>query len=159
MIPLRTLLPFAAACALLSACDPAATIGPQPSEVAAAPTRITLEGRELTLEVHLWRDFQPITPPNGQPLVALARVKTVDGSPFPAGVTVDQVTVVYEDRVWSAPARQEHPSWRQDILEVIARDGPKWGPHVTVDVAVRVRGPGGEAYLLGAPDQVIGRTD
>lgn len=153
------LLPLAAACALLAACDPPTTISTLPTEFATVPTVVQVNGRELALEAHLWRDFQPVAPPNGQPLVAVLYVKTTDGSPFPAGVTADQVTVVYGEERWTARARQENPSWRQDILEVVARNGPRWGPHVNVDVVVRLRGPGDKVHLLRAPNQRIGRTD
>jgi hypothetical protein len=159
MTRLRSLPPFAAACVLLAACDPAATISPHPHEIIAAPTSVSVDGHQLTLETHLWRDFQPVAPPNGQPLIAVLRVKTVNGSPFPAGVTADQVTVVYGELAWTAPARQEFTSWQQDVLEVVARDGPRWGPHVKVDVVVRLRGADGQTYYLRAPEQTIGRTD
>ena len=152
------LLPLAA-CALLAACDPPTTISTLPTEFATIPTVVQVAGHELALEAHLWRDFQPVAPPDGQPLVAVLYVKTTDGGPFPAGVTADQVTVVYGEERWTAAARQENAGWRQDILEAVARNGPRWGPHVNVDVVVRLRGPGDQVHLLRAPNQRIGRTD
>lgn len=147
------------ACALLAACDQPTTINLQPGAFENVPTQVRVDGYDLTLEAHLWRDFQPISPPDGRPLVATLWVKTADGRAFPAGVTADRVSVVYGDLVWTAPARQENASWNPSVHEAIARDGPKWGPHVTVDVVVRLRGPGGSEFLIRAPDQRIGRTD
>lgn len=159
MAQLRSLPILAIACVLLAGCDQPTTLSTSPGEFATVPTTVQVDGYQLTLEAHLWRDFQPVAPPDGWPLVAVLRVKTADGRPFPASVTADRVSVVYGDQVWTAPARQEHPGWRPDLLEVVARDGPKWGPHVKVDVVVRLRGSGGQEYLLRAPDQLIGRTD
>jgi len=42
---------------------------------------------------------------------------------------------------------------------VVARNGPKWGPGVEVDVVVRLRDAAGHGVLLQAPGQLIGRTD
>ena len=160
-MPRLHLLPaLAAAVLLLAGCDePTTTISTQPRAFANVPATVQVDGHELTLEVSLWRDFQPISPPDGRPLVAILWVKTTDGRPFPAGVTADQVSVVFGDQVWTAPARKEQPSNQPSVLEVVARDGPRWGPNVTVDVVVRLRGPGGSDHLLRAPDQLIGRTD
>jgi hypothetical protein len=152
-------LPIAAACALLAACDPPTTISTLPIEYATVPTVVQVAGHELALEAHLWRDFQPVAPPDGQPLVAVLYIKTTDGGPFPAGVTADQVTVVFGEERWTAPARRESSSGQADVLEVVGRDGPKWGPHVNVDVVVRLRGPDDQVHLLRAPNQRIGRTD
>lgn len=156
---LRLLPALATVCILLAGCNEPPTIGLEPGEAANAPTRIQLDGRELTLEAYLWRDFMPVAPPNGQPLVAVLRVRTANGTQFPAGVTADLVSVLYDGQVWAAPAVQEHPGTQPNVLEVVARDGPKWGPHVYVDVVVRLRDAGGQTHLLRAPNQLIGRTD
>ncbi len=159
MTRLRLLLSLAAACTAISGCYETTTISPRRSEVIAAPTRVEVDGHELTLETHLWRDFQPITPPNGQPLIAVVRVMTVDGSPFPSSVTAERVSIVYGEQVWTSTLRLEQLSSQQGTLEVVAREGPKWGPHVNVDVVVHLRGSGGREFLLRAENQPIGRTD
>lgn len=152
-------LPLAAACVLLAACDPPTTISMLPIEYATVPTLVRVNGHELALEAYLWRDFMPVAPVDGHPLVAVLRIKTTDGSAFPAGVAADQVTVVYGEERWTARARQEHSGDPANVLEVVARNGPKWGPHVNVDVVVRLRGPGDQVHLLRAPSQRINRTD
>jgi hypothetical protein len=159
MTRLRLLLSLATACIALSGCNETTTISPPRSEVIAAPTRVEVDGHELTLETHLWRDFQPITPPNGQPLIAVVRVKTVDGRPFPSSVTAERISIVYGQEVWTSTLGLEHANSQPGTLEVVARDGPKWGPHVNVDVVVHLRGSGGDEFLLRAENQPIGRTD
>jgi hypothetical protein len=155
---LRTLFSLAA-CVLLAACDPPNTISPQRSERVDAPTQVRVDGYDLTLETYVWRDFQPISPPDGKPMIAVLHVRTTDGRPFPAGVTADQVTVVFGEQTWTAPVRVEHPSARPSALALVARDGPRWGPHVNVNVVVRLRDSNGGEHWLGAVNQPIHRTD
>ena len=45
------------------------------------------------------------------------------------------------------------------MLEKIARDGPKWGPGIQVDVVVRLLDKEELFYLLKAENQLIQRTD
>jgi hypothetical protein len=44
-------------------------------------------------------------------------------------------------------------------FDVVARDGPKWGPGIDVDVIVGVRDGAGAVSLLRAPAQRNKRTD
>lgn len=159
MLRLR-LLPIAAVAALLlSGCDMPTTLPPRQNLLADAPTQVQVDGHALVLDAYLGRDFMPASPPDGQPLVAVLRIRTLDGSAFPAGVTADRVSVLYADQVWTAAARQEHASHDANVLEVVARDGPRWDPGATVDVVVYLKDSAGEEHLLRAPDQRIQRSD
>ncbi|HEU4882418.1 MAG TPA: hypothetical protein VFT45_09245 [Longimicrobium sp.] len=159
-MPRLRLLPLlATACLVLAGCDPPTTISTEPSLLADVPTRIQVDGRELVLDTYLFRDFMPASPPDGRPLIAGLKVRTVDGSPLPAGIGAETVSVLYLDEVWTAPARLEHPSQIPSVLELVARDGPKWGPAVNVDVVLQLRDRSGQAYRLRAADQPIHRTD
>lgn len=151
---------LATAALVLAGCERATTISPQqPAVLADAPTRIQVDGRELTLDTYLYRDFMPVSPPDGKPLIAGLKVRTVDGSPLPAGIGAETVSVLYLDDVWTAPARMEHPSQTPSVLELVARDGPTWGPAVNVDVVLRLHDGAGRTYRLRAADQPIHRTD
>jgi hypothetical protein len=133
---------------------------PLPADLASAPTSLALGGRVLTLETGLWRDFQPLAPPDGKPLIALFRVKTDDGSPVPATLRADTVWVIHGGLIWSGVPREERPrAETMPVYEVVAREGPKWGPGVTVDAVVRLRDATGRAFLLRATNQLIQRTD
>jgi hypothetical protein len=41
----------------------------------------------------------------------------------------------------------------------VARDGPKWGPGIEVDVVIRLRDAAGRHVLLQAREQLVHRTD
>jgi len=142
---------FAAACLVVGGCS---------TDRALAPRLISLDGATLRLEASLWRDFQPISPPDGKPLIAGLRITTVDGAPIPSTLRADSVWIYNEAAVWAASVREEQPrSAGAPFFEVVARNGPKWGPGIEVDVVVQVRDAAGRAFLLQAPRVFIGRTD
>jgi len=129
------------------------------SDLTTAPTKIVLAGKTLILGTSLWRDFMPIAPPDGKPLVALLQVKTGDGSSVPATVSADTVWVIHGAQIWSGLLQEERSrAETMPLYEVVAREGPKWDPGITVDVVVRLRDASGRAFLLRATDQVIRGT-
>lgn len=105
-----------------------------------------LDGVRVELQVSLNRDFMPIAPPDGKPLTLSVQL--------PAGAfSVEQVWVLLGSEMWRAPPEQipGTTTW-------VARDGPKWGPGLTVDVVARVRSSRVSARLVRAADQPIGAT-
>jgi hypothetical protein len=132
-----------------------------PPNVRTAPTTVTLGGKALTLETHLWRDFMPVAPPDGQPLIAVLRVRaTGEGASVPANVQVDSAWVVLGEQAWaSRPVQEQQRTATTPYLEVVSRNGPKWGPGVNVDVTVRLRDGAGNTALLRAAGRPIQRTD
>jgi hypothetical protein len=101
----------------------------------------------------------PISPPDGKPLVAGLQVRTEDGSDVPATVRADMVWVLNGADTWSTLPREERS--RQEtapVYELVARDGPKWGPGITVDVVVRLHEAGGRKSLLRVANRLIQGT-
>ena len=157
---LRWMTLGAALTVLAAACAGTATSPtPQPSDLASAPLQVTLGGRVLSLEASLWRDFMPISPPDGKPLIAAARVKSDNGSPVPATIVAETLWVLNGNETWSATPREERPrSDTAPVYEVVARDGPKWSPGAMVDVVVRLRDGDGRTALLRVARQPIQAT-
>lgn len=128
----------------------------------SAPDTLIVAGQRLVLSAYLWRDFMPISPPDGKPLRAVVTIKPVDAEYLPPGIDADQVWVIYRQEIWSQPLESVSgtvPQERLKILEKVARDGPKWGPGVYVTVVVQIRDPQGKTHLLKAERQFIERTD
>jgi hypothetical protein len=140
----------------LCACEAGMPTSPAgPGELRSAPTSIVVDGRALTLRASLWRDFMPISPPDGRPLAAVLQVQPADGTPVSPSIRATAVYVVLGGDVWTAAALEERPrSETAPAYEVVARDGPKWGPDVNVDVVVRLT-DGSRSWLLRAPEQRI----
>jgi hypothetical protein len=128
----------------------------------AAPEQIEIDGREYILETYLWRDFMPISPPDGKPLIALIWVTATDSLAFPSSIDANRLWVINDELVWETEFSDENlpkdPN-RKHQLEKIARDGPKWGPNIQVEVVVQVVDGENNTYLLRASDQWIYRTD
>ena len=142
---------FAVACMTVGACA---------VDRALAPRVVSVDGATLRLEASLWRDFQPISPPDGKPLIAGLRVITVDGAPIPSTLRADSVWIYNGSGVWAASVTEEQlRTAGASFFDVVARNGPKWGPGIEVDVVVQLRDAAGDAVLLQAPRELIGRTD
>lgn len=123
----------------------------------SAPKSLTVDGIELSLKSDLWRDFMPITPPDGKPLIARIELRAQDERALPEQLNADAVWVLYEDQVWGARLTEtqfEHDSTR---LVKVARNGPKFGPGENATVVVRIV-YGDESYLLRNTGQDIMQT-
>jgi hypothetical protein len=131
------------------------------SRLRTAEETVTLSsGQVLSLKPYLWRDFQPVSPSDGKPLIASFRVRIADDTPLPEGVTVNAAWVLYGNAVWSSQPVAEYASPSgSSSFEVMSRNGPKWGPNVAVDVIVQVRDARNATYLLQSANQNIHRTD
>jgi hypothetical protein len=129
-------------------------------DLQAAPEAIEVNGSEYTLETYLWRDFMPASPPDGKPLIALIRIKAPGETAISSRIDATRLWVIKGKEIWETEFTNEERPAAGDILEKAGRDGPKWGPGVTVDVVVRVIDlKNGKDYLLKASNQDILRTD
>ena len=127
----------------------------------SAADTLTLENQKIVMTTYMWRDFMPISPPGGKPLAAIIYIETIDKSTISPSITSDAIYIVKGNEVWKSNFSNEQlPS---DVIipfriVKIARDGPKWGPGIYVDVVVRLK-VNGASYLLKSSQQYIGRTD
>lgn len=138
----------------------APTVVPAFAELRDAPVVASLEGVAVRLEAFAWRDFMPPSPPDGKLLIVVMRVKSMNGAVIPATLKVDGLWVVNGDVAWATSVREEQPRGPDfSVFEAVARDGPKWGPGVTIDVVVRLRGASGQRTLVQVRGQVIQRTE
>ncbi len=132
---------------------------PEMNALLSAPETVEIDGRQYVLETYLWRDFMPISPPGGKPLMASIRVTATDERAFPATLKVDRVWVVSDaQQVWETDLGGEARQPTANQLETIARNGPKWEPGTTVDVIIRLIDSDNRSYLLRASGQQIVRT-
>lgn len=150
------------ACVLISGCSTSKPSGPPISIdiLLSAPEQIEIDGRKYVLETYMWRDFMPITPPDGKPLIAIIWVTATDSLKFPSSVDADWLWVIKDKKLWRTRfSNKQRRAYDDYKLEKVARDGPKWGPKIQVDVVVRLVDREKKTYLLKAPNQWIGRTD
>lgn len=134
---------------------------PPLNQLMGAPDTLSLGSQRLVLETTLWRDFQPISPPDGKPLVAIFRVTSIDSSALDEALDGDAAWLILDGNVWGAYFSDEDPPPSEQLpyqLFKVARDGPKWGPGVTVTAVLRLRDADGSCYLVRASQQYISRT-
>jgi hypothetical protein len=121
---------------------------------------VEIDGREYTLTANAWRDFQPVAPPDGQPLIVVVKVAAADTQPMPGDLAIDRVWVVNGKSRWAV---EPEPASLRGVttpthLETAVRGGPKWGPGIKVDVVARLR-QGKKTFLVRAAGVEIKRTD
>ena len=125
----------------------------------AAPERIEINGTEYTLETYLQRDFFPICPPDGRPLVAVVKVKAPGETAISSKIDATRLWVIKGVEIWETELTSRESPTIGDTLEKVGWDGPKWEPGISVDVVVRIIDlKSGESYLLKASNQAIQRT-
>ncbi|MEG8946773.1 hypothetical protein [Rosettibacter firmus] len=132
------------------------------NQLLSAPDTISIDSRKIYLSTYMWRDFQPISPPDGKPLTALIYITAKDTLNIKNLITADALWIVYNNQVWKTWLSDEivpENELMPNRIVKIARNGPKWGPNVTVDVIVRIFNNKGNSYLLKASNQRINRTD
>jgi hypothetical protein len=151
-------------CILISGCKifkPSGSTIPI-DELLSASEQIEIDGRKYVLETYLWRDFMPISPPDSKPLIALIWITATDSLEFPASVDGNQLWIVNGQEIWETKFSDEElpeEPHRKHQLAKIARNGPKWGPGIQVNVVVQVIDGENNTYLLRASNQWIHRTD
>jgi len=128
-------------------------------DLQTAPEKIEINGTEYTLETYLQRDFMPVCPPDGRPLVALVKVKAPGETAISSKIDATRLWVVKGVEIWET----ELASWEGptigDTLKKVGGGGPKWEPGISVDVVVRIIDlKSGRSYLLKASNQAIHRT-
>ncbi|NEO29151.1 MAG: hypothetical protein F6K36_01560 [Symploca sp. SIO3C6] len=128
----------------------------------SAPEQIEVQNTQLTLETYLWRDFMPISPPDGKPLIAVIRIKAQDSMEFPPSIISDKLWIINGQEIWETEFIKEEQiasNSTPSLLEKVARGGPKWEPGVEVDVIIRIIDENNHTYLLKTSNQLINRTD
>jgi hypothetical protein len=131
------------------------------SKLIAAPETLRVDNYLLTLTCDLWRDFQPISPPDGKPLIAFLYISAINTDSISTPLDADAIWLIYKDETWRGQFTGEKvPPWERkpNNLIKIARNGPKWGPGVCIDVVVRIIDAKGSHHLLRASKQFIQMT-
>ncbi len=121
---------------------------------------ITINNQQFELEAYLWRDFMPVSPVDGQPLISINWLTTVDQSPIPSNIRMIQQYVVYGNLVWQADYCCE-PTYPENYkMERVSRNGPKWGPRIKVQVVALIKNTDtNRTYLIRTNEVLIARTD
>ena len=100
-------------------------------ELLSAPEEVENGENRYVLETYLWRDFMPISPPDGKPLIAKITVVATESQTPPPTLDADRLWVIDGENAWETAFSDEtvpaEPGPGRRLTKV-ARNGPKWGP-------------------------------
>jgi hypothetical protein len=100
---------------------------------------LIIESGSFVLDAYIWRDFQPISPPNGKPMYSINQLINIDSAKIPSNVDMIKQYVIYKDSIWIADYYYElRPNQPIYKIEKISIGGPKWGPKIFVDVISQI---------------------
>ena len=132
-----------------------------PEWVINTPEKAEIKGYSLTIEVYLWRDFMPVSPPRGKPLKAVFKVIAKGAKGIPGSIRFEQIWVVKDkNEIWNTDILKEQPHENPNEKSVLAVNGPKWDPGTIVETVAEFReGENGTSFFIKASKQIIQRTD
>lgn len=128
----------------------------------SAVETLTIGSNSLVLEAYLWRDFMPISPENGKPLISINRLVCTNSVKIPDNISMVKQYVFYGDEIWVADYENEPPapSCPENTMERISRNGPKWGPKIYVDVVSEIHdSKTNKKYYIERKKVYVERTD
>jgi hypothetical protein len=131
------------------------------AQLNATPETTTVQGRQFYLYTSMWRDFMPISPPDGRPLAGTVFITALDSLRFSDSLSTDAVWIVENQQVWKSWfSIQQYPpnEIKKNQLARIFNNGPKWGPDIYVTVVIRLTDRDNQTHLLRASHQYIGMT-
>jgi len=147
---------------LVAGCDDdkSSSVLPIEPDLLKTPVEVHSPFGRLKLEVAAWRDFQPISPPDGKPLIITGRLINTDSVAIQDSVWISFAYVVFGKEVWKTrPTGETRQPAQPNVIEFVLRDGPKWEPGVLIDVIVRIEDKTGATYLLRVRDREIIKTE
>ena len=127
------------------------------AELRSSPETILIGSSYLILKTYVWRDFMPIAEEDGSKLFCTSKLTDVDQLSIPTSINLNKLYVIKGDEIWKANYSETNRNVNY-ILEGLAKDGPKWGPDIEVDVVCEFENSG-TVYRILAKSQWINKTE
>jgi len=124
----------------------------------SAPDTLVVGEQSFVLRTYLWRDFMPMLPPGGPPLLGVIKIETIDSSAIVVDINSDACYIVANHQVqhfrFDADPPPDHPDRQPFRLLKIFRNGPKLTPRIYVDVIVRISISHKQKYLRASQQYI-----
>lgn len=120
----------------------------------SSPDTITFAGAMFYLKADLSRDFMPQSPRNGKPLLCSNNLIEKDSLPISSNVKLIRQYVINGNDIWTNEYSQIN-NYQSFTLQGIVRDGPKWGPNITVDVVCEFKIEDSVFKILAKQQEII----
>jgi hypothetical protein len=126
------------------------------AELKSSPENIVIGENNLFLTTYLWRDFMPNSEENGSPLICINYLTDQDSTDIVSSISLKKQYVVKGNEIW-AENYSEIENTPEFVLKGVVRNGPKWGPDITVDVICEFENQG-QIFRILANSQMIKAT-
>jgi hypothetical protein len=115
----------------------------------------------FVLDAYLWRDFMPVSPPDGKPMISINWLISTNLVKIPDNIDMVKQYVFYNDSVWVSTYENEtRPDQPAHKIEKVSRNGPKWGPKINVDVVSQIHdSKTNKHYYIQRKKVFVERTD
>lgn len=123
---------------------------------------LSIGSNSFALEAYLWRDFQPMSPEDGKPMISINWIICTKSNKIPDNISMVKQFVIYENEIWEANYEDEAPapSLPAFKIEGISRNGPKWGPGIYVDIISQIHdSKTNKDYYIELKHVYVNRTD
>ena len=123
---------------------------------------LIIGSNSFVLDAFLWRDFMPISPKDGKPMIAINWLISTGSVKIPDNISMVKQYVIYKNEIWEADYENEDPapSLPEYKMERISRNGPKWGPNIYVDVISKIHNSKtNKDYYIERKNVYVARTD
>lgn len=119
---------------------------------------LTINDNQLVLSTYLWRDFMPSPDAdgNGSKMICVNTLSTTDSVSILSSIQLKKQYIIKGNEIWTADYsefNQNQPFEKEGIV----REGPKWGPDITVDVVCEFEN-NGTVYRIISKNQLIHKT-
>ena len=102
-----------------------------------ASEEVNVGGITYSLETYMYRDFMPISPPDGRPLIVIIRVHALGVNDFPLSTIIERLWLIDGSNIISTLPTEKY-SVDGNTFRMAFLNGPKWGPDIFVDVIVKL---------------------
>jgi hypothetical protein len=126
------------------------------NELRTNPTTLNINGSVLTLDAYVWRDFQPPTDSNGDPMRSTVTLNLISGPEILNSIHLVRQYVIQENDVWAADLYDL--SINSSSYSGTSSNGPKWGPDILVDIVLEFTYDG-KTYKILVPDINIEKVE
>ncbi len=123
------------------------------------PEKVVIDGTVISMQASVYRDFMPGVEPGGSPLIAVITLTAAGRPDFPDYIGADKIWVTNRRETWESGFQDElrpRSPAEPNIIELVARGGPKWEPETTVDIVIRITVRGGSYLYLKSMNNRVG---
>lgn len=123
------------------------------NELRSVDEELSIDGHTYFLNAGVARDFMPGSYENGSPMMGGSDLTDKDTLDMDNGIFLKKQYVVKGNEIWIADF-SEVSLVQSHVLRGTVRNGPKWGPDITVDIVCEFQ-KNGTTYQIIAKSQTI----